>query len=310
MPDIILHHYHTSPFSEKVRLILGYKRLAWQSVLIPQIMPKPDVVALTGGYRRTPFMQIGADIYCDTALICDELERRYPPPSLYPVEVPAGLVDTVAQWADNQLFWWGAIAYSFQSKAMAFIFDGVPAEIVKAFAADRAAMRAGAPRTPAADAAGMLRVYLQQIDSMLARTPWLLGQTPSLADFAAYHPLWFVRRITPLADILSSTQHVLPWMDRVAAMGHGTPAKLASADAIRIAHDTKPEAPTCEWHDEHGIAAGDPVTVTPLDYAFDPVAGELVAATAKSYALRRFDERAGEVVVHFPRVGFKLEKAH
>lgn len=310
MPDIILHHYHTSPFSEKVRLILGYKGLAWQSVLIPQIMPKPDVVALTGGYRRTPFMQIGADIYCDTALICDELERRFPTPSLYPSTAPAGLVDTVAQWADNQLFWWGAIAYSFQSKAMAFIFDGVPADIVKAFAADRAAMRAGAARTPAADAAGMLRVYLQQIDSMLARSPWLLGQAPSLADFAAYHPLWFVRRIVPLADILSSARHVLPWMDRVAAIGHGQPGKLSSADAIRIAHDAEPAAPTGEWHDEHGVAAGDPVTVTPLDYAFDPVAGELVAATARAYSLRRFDERAGKVVVHFPRVGYKLEKAH
>ena len=69
MNDLILHHYTTSPFSEKIRLILGFKQLAWKSVLIPSIMPKPDVVALTGGYRKTPFLQVGADIYCDTALI-------------------------------------------------------------------------------------------------------------------------------------------------------------------------------------------------------------------------------------------------
>ena len=90
-----------------------------------------------------------------------------------------------------------------------------------------------------------------------------------------------MRRIVPLADILSSARHVLPWMDRVAAIGHSQPGKLSSADAIRIAHDAEPAAPTGEWHDEHGVAAGDPVTVTPLDYAFDPVAGELVAATAR-----------------------------
>ncbi|MDP3324434.1 MAG: glutathione S-transferase N-terminal domain-containing protein, partial [Hydrogenophaga sp.] len=84
MTDLILHHYPMSPFSEKVRLILGHKQLAWQSVLIPSVMPKPDVVALTGGYRRTPFLQIGADIYCDTALICDVLEHRQPAPTLYP----------------------------------------------------------------------------------------------------------------------------------------------------------------------------------------------------------------------------------
>ena len=49
--DLILHHYAGSPFSEKVRLVLGYKGLSWKSVSVPVILPKPDVVALTGGYR-------------------------------------------------------------------------------------------------------------------------------------------------------------------------------------------------------------------------------------------------------------------
>ena len=75
MPDLILHHYPSSPFSEKIRLALGYKKLAWKSVIIPAIMPKPDVIALTGGYRKTPILQVGADVYCDTALICDVLEH-------------------------------------------------------------------------------------------------------------------------------------------------------------------------------------------------------------------------------------------
>lgn len=81
MADIILHHYGTSPYSEKVRLGLGLKGLAWASVEIPVIMPKPDLTALTGGYRKTPVLQIGADIYCDSQLIMRELERRQPSPS-------------------------------------------------------------------------------------------------------------------------------------------------------------------------------------------------------------------------------------
>ena len=64
MHDLILHHYTMSPFAEKVRLMLGYKGLAWRSVHIPSVMPKPDVVALTGGYRKTPVLQVGADVYC------------------------------------------------------------------------------------------------------------------------------------------------------------------------------------------------------------------------------------------------------
>jgi glutathione S-transferase len=63
MSGLILHHYPTSPFAEKVRLIMGYKKLSWQGVTIPMVMPKPDLMPLTGGYRRTPVLQIGADIY-------------------------------------------------------------------------------------------------------------------------------------------------------------------------------------------------------------------------------------------------------
>ena len=48
MTDIILHHYDTSPYSEKVRLGFGLKGLAWASVELPQIMPKPNLTALTG----------------------------------------------------------------------------------------------------------------------------------------------------------------------------------------------------------------------------------------------------------------------
>src|SRR3990167_265739 len=76
----ILHHYDTSPFSEKVRLMFGLKGLTWSSVEIPNINPKPDYTPLTGGYRRTPSLQIGADVYCDSQAILAEIERRWPEP--------------------------------------------------------------------------------------------------------------------------------------------------------------------------------------------------------------------------------------
>ena len=56
--ELILHHYAMSPFAEKIRAILGYKGLSWRSVDIPVVMPKPDLTALTGGYRKTPVLQI------------------------------------------------------------------------------------------------------------------------------------------------------------------------------------------------------------------------------------------------------------
>ena len=156
--------------------------------------------------------------------------------------------------------------------------------------------------------AGALRVFLQRFDSMLETQPFLLSNTPSLADFSTYHPLWFVRRIEPIAEILATVKNVLPWMDRIAAIGHGTATKFSSADAIALASSSPTHVADLPWHDEHGIAAGSAVTITPLDYAFDAVAGELVLATANQLAIKRTDERAGEVIVHFPRVGYKLER--
>ena len=187
--DLILHHYPTSPFSEKVRLVLGYKQLAWKSVIIPAILPKPDVVALTGGYRKTPFLQIGNDIYCDSALICDVLEHLQPTPTLYP-ESHKGVARVLAQWADTTLFW-AAMAYNLQPKGAASMFEGAPPEAAKAFGADRAAMSAGMNRLRPADATAAYKSYLRRLANMLEGQDFLLGSAPCVADFAAYHPLWF-----------------------------------------------------------------------------------------------------------------------
>ena len=97
MTGIILHQYDNSPFSEKVRVCLGIKGLSWSAVDQPVIMPKPDLIPLTGGYRRIPVMQIGADIYCDSSLIVRELERRFPTPTLYPTG-DRGLAQALQVW--------------------------------------------------------------------------------------------------------------------------------------------------------------------------------------------------------------------
>src|SRR3954447_25641831 len=117
MSELILHHYAGSPFSEKVRLVLGFKRLSWKSVKVPVRLPKPDVVALTGGYRRTPFLQIGADIYCDTALMCRVIDPLPAPPPLYP-PAATGMQHALAQWADSALFW-AAVPYTLQPAGFA-----------------------------------------------------------------------------------------------------------------------------------------------------------------------------------------------
>ena len=312
MPDLILHHYPTSPFSEKIRLVLGYKKLAWKSVIIPAIMPKPDVLALTGGYRKTPFLQIGNDIYCDSALICDVLEHVKPTPTLYP-ESHKGVARVLAQWADTTLFW-AAMAYNLQPKGAAVMFANAPPEAAKAFGADRAAMSAGMNRLRPADATAAYKSYLRRLANMLEGQDFLLGSAPCVADFAAYHPLWFTVKCVPaMADILNATPAVQAWMGRLAAIGHGQMEKSSATESIAAAAQsagtTAPFGHDADltFQDEHGIPLGSQVTISAEVFGQEPTTGELVAATRTRFTLKRVDERAGTVQVHFPRIGYVLK---
>lgn len=306
MSDIILHHYATSPFSEKVRLVLGYKKLPWKSVLVPAIMPKPDVQALTGGYRKTPFLQIGSDVYCDSALICDVLEHIQPAPTLYP-ESHKGLARVLGQWADTTLFW-AAMAYNLQPKGAMTMFTSPDA--AKAFGADRGAMTTGMTRLRPGDATAAYKSYLRRIANMLDGNDFLMGNSPCVADFATHHPLWFTRsRVPVMASILEATPQVLRWMDRMEALGHGSFEKMSAIDAIAVcAGSTRATADIDEtFQDEHGIPLGSQVTISAETFGPEVTEGELVAATRTRYTLKRVDERAGVVHVHFPRIGYVLK---
>src|SRR5581483_9636138 len=100
MRELILHHYDISPYAEKIRAILGFKRLAWRSAQIPIVMPKPDLTALTGGYRLTPVLQVGADVSCETRVTARRLEQERPAATPMPCGIEArDLVGPAGGWA-------------------------------------------------------------------------------------------------------------------------------------------------------------------------------------------------------------------
>lgn len=311
MTEPILHHYPVSPFAEKVRAMLGFKGLAWKSVQIPLIMPKPDVIALTGGYRKTPLLQLGADIYCDTALIARVLERLAPRPSLFP-QGDTLAVQAAAWFADNVMFGI-AIPIAFQPGAgmIKLYFPDATPEFLAQFGKDRAAMRQGGTvrRGPLHECKANMQGLLERIEAQLTG-PYLFGGEPCVADFSLYHVLWPIWKVADTRPMLAPFPRTLKFIERIAAIGHGRSTEISSGDALQIAKSSTPMAvKDAVAFETGGIALGEQAQVMPVDSGLDPVTGELLNASAGEIVLRRSDPRAGTVQVHFPRFGFQLSKA-
>ncbi|WP_437883636.1 glutathione S-transferase family protein [Pseudomonas sp. LRF_L74] len=309
MYELILHNYPTSPFAEKARLMLGFKQLSWRSVDIPRVMPKPDLIALTGGYRKTPVLQVGADIYCDTALIARRLDAEKATPPLFPegAELTAA---SFAHWADSVVFP-HAVALVFQPESVAVRFAGLAPEAVKAFIADRGALFSGgsASRIPIEVARHNWPVFMARLELQLAReeNDFLFGEA-SIADFALAHSLWFLKGTSVTAALVDAYPNVLAWYGRVLGFGHGSSSVLSAEKALQIAREATPAAlPDAFFEEPNGLRAGQRVSIAATDYGVDPVAGELLYAGREELILRREDERAGVVHVHFPRLGFRVE---
>lgn len=298
---IILHHFEKSPFSEKIRVIFGLKQLDWTSVVISRIMPRPYLMPLTGGYRRTPVMQIGADIYCDTQCIIRELERRFPEPTLFPGG-NEGLAWASAMWTDRSFF------QNTVNLVFGMLADRVPAE----FIADREQLR-GAKF----DVAGMTAAIPQMRDQFRAHVgwietqlgdgrPWLNGGKASLFDVNAYMNVWYVREHLSNADqMLAEFGRMRAWEARMREVGHGRRTDITPGAALELASRAAPQTvELSDPTDPNGRKPGDFVTVIPDDYGKVAVQGEIVASSAQHIAIRRHDPRAGEMVVHFPRAGF------
>ncbi|AQZ14864.1 hypothetical protein BZL39_H02390 [Zygosaccharomyces parabailii] len=306
MSELILHHFPSSPFGEKIRLVMGLKKLKWLSVDAELILPKPKLTALTGGYRKTPVMQIGADIYCDSRLIADELERRFPEKTLFPNSAYA-VCHALSSFTDRDLLIvCSGLAIGVNKKSFS-------AELMR----DRKNLFGSFLNIDVLDTEipyliSLLRSYLAVVENQLSdqRLFWA-GDSPSIADLAIYAQIWTVRSFVPAASSLFLQFPLLQqWERRIGQVGHGEPTPITRDDAIHIARNN---ISRCENEidplDPLGLHKDDLVEVTPTDYGCIPVKGKLVTLTTREVAIERENPEVGTVVVHFPRIGFKIVRS-
>ncbi len=304
MADLILHHYDLSPFSEKVRLAFGLKGLDWRSVDIPIWPPRPDTVPLTAGYRRVPVLQVGADVYCDTLLILREIDRRFPEPSLYP--------DGSRALTAALSYWWDATTFLPAAKlTTSIIGDAIPEDFLR----DRVAFM-GEDFSRAASLNDLpqnrqrVRAQMGLLTDMLGDgRRFLLGNTLSAADLTAYHTMWFTKKNGGAeAEAMLPFEPLMPWMERIAAVGHGRRTDMSPTEALEVARAAEP-SPIGTFEDPaSGLKAGDAVSIL-TDGGNDPIRGTLARADADEIVIRTEGPRSGAVHVHFPRFGYSAVAA-
>lgn len=291
---VILHHYPQSPVSEKVRCVLGMKGLHWHSVEIPRLPPKPDVIELTGGYRMTPLLQIGADIYCDSLCIINELETRFPVPTLFPGG-NRGLTWGLSRWTDGECF----------KTVVALVFGDAGHDLPDDFSKDRGKLYFG----DAYDLESLIENLDQTEMQMRAQLNWierelkygpdfLSGFRPGLKDALCYYLIWFIRgRYSKGPELLAEFPTVCGWEKEIQRIGHGVVDDMSSDDAIAIAASLDPSG-----------KGGEEVVVWPEAQPSSASRGMLVEADARRIVIRHQGDRAGAVNVHFPRLGYRLKK--
>ena len=298
MSTLFLHHYDASPYTQRVLKMLGIKRLAWQSVATPMLPPKDDLVALTGGYRGTPVLQIGADVYVDSQRIARELERRFPVPSLFP-DAGAGLGYASVKWAD---------AYFRAALHIAIALNS--ASWPEEFRRDRQQLFPDVDfeRIDLEHAKAQLRACAGFVDEQLADgRPFLAGSSPGLLDIHAWTIPWFARAHMPVVNQLLADLSRLPaWEARVEALGEGTRVEGSVEAAFREAMSSRPEPGLVAGIDAQHLRSGMEVEVLPDDMLRGAVRGRVVATSGNEIAIERFHPRCGTVVVHFPRLGYRV----
>jgi len=303
--DIIFHHYPPSPVAEKVRVGLGIKQLNWKSVIIPRVPPKPLLMPLTGGFRRTPVMQIGADIYCDSQCILRELQKRFPEPTFYPNNA-SGMFWGMSRWADGDMF----------ELCVKIILSIAEPNMPKELLQDRGRLYLGPNwdfakvREELPHLIAQLRAQLGWIDQQLStQGEFMQGNTPSLPDALAYYLIWFLRGRWPEgAEFLSQFTAIVEWEQRVKELGHGMSTEISAEQALSTAYAAEPITEQyVGCNDPLKLEAGMDISIVPdEDSGEQAVTGKLRYADRETIGLIQHNEQVGTICINFPRVGYRI----
>ncbi|MDO9177879.1 MAG: glutathione S-transferase family protein [Agitococcus sp.] len=301
MTTLILHHYPMSPFSEKIRVMLGYADVAWQSCMTREMPPRPLLARLAGGYRKIPVAQIGADIFCDSHIIAAEIAQLSNKPALDLDNLDADQQAFIIK-VDLDLFF-ACLFAAGTMKLNIKVLKAMSLLDVGRFLLDRINMgrKAKVRAVNPLKAKELVIAHLADLEQRLSQD-FLFGQMPTHADFSTYHTLWFIHELAE-SPLLKGHPRLLNWMARMKAFGHGTSQQINEVQALKAAQ-TEPRIIANEYRQDALI--GQTVSIAPADYGCEPTTGTLVGVMPNRWIIARQDVELGTLHIHFPRQGYQL----
>ncbi|KAF8812403.1 hypothetical protein BYT27DRAFT_7239890 [Phlegmacium glaucopus] len=322
---VILYRYDASPFSHKIDNTLLLKRIPHEKVNVSPILPRPEITDYLGViYRRIPILAIGNDVYCDTSVIVNALERRFPaangygtlfPPGKYGKNADTGLIKAFAKfYADNTLFPPATNLVPWDKLSPAFLKDrgalrGVPIDL-------------NTLSTNARTSQSVLSTHLSLVEEQLSDSrDWLFdSELPSLADISVHFVLAWAKsfdRKGSLFDI-KRIPNTLQWINRLNEFLNKQ--KVTQAPAVKLDGLVAAQKITSSSHEPYsvvgfdlteasrlGLKDGHMVQVTAEDNARNyHTVGKLVALNREEIVLEVQGSK-GLIRCHFPRLGFTIE---
>lgn len=301
----IFHHYPQSPIAEKIRITFGIMGMEWQSVQIPRIPPKPLLMPLTGGYRRTPVLQLGADIFCDSQAIAWQLGLQNSNAPAYQLSNKS-LELILGSFGE-------AILFSLSVRVVLTTSMGkAPEEFIK----DRGSLYFE-PGWTVEEMKNSLPSILLQLQAafdlinhhLLENGPFINGDIPTYSDAVVQHCVWFLcGRWEGGIDFIKPFDAVCKQREAIASLGHGISHDISAEQALETATKNIPNAPmgiNCKF--TGGLRRGQRVKIRPNGRTSDPdVIGALRYLDETVIIIDYEHEETGQVAIHFPVLGYQI----
>ena len=192
---IDLYQFELSEYCEKVRLILDYKGLEYRKI---EVTPGVGQIELfkKSGQRQVPAIEDAGTVVADSTAIAMYLDRQYPEKPIIPADArERGLCLMMEEWADSSLgifsrkALYGALSQNQDLRTSVLpsatpdlikgIVGAVPKELL-----DFLGFGVGAGPDEVKSARDILKQNLEALSLLLVDNPYLVGNTPTLADFA------------------------------------------------------------------------------------------------------------------------------